>query len=128
MFGKRIITVTDLTVHWEIKRQTSSLKIVGKYKFLYFRLFHISGGGHKFKNYTFKCSCFLGKITQSGDVRVDYENYGSPFDKKGLKGIMGDGEDRHRTAAVRIAIGQFQAGINLFTGERNATSYQTAKG
>lgn len=32
----------------------------------------------------------------SGDFSLSYENDGSPFDKKGLRGIMGDGEDRCR--------------------------------
>ncbi|QIY91648.1 polymorphic toxin type 23 domain-containing protein [Chryseobacterium gallinarum] len=56
----------------------------------------------------------------SGDFSMTYENDGSPFDKKQvLGGILGDGSDRWRTAAMTIGIGDFSAGFNLFTGERN---------
>ena len=60
---------------------------------------------------------------QSGDFSLSYENDGSPFDKtKRVK--LGDGHDRWRTAAMRIEIGDFSMGFNLFTGERYSDSYE----
>ncbi|MFC0343431.1 polymorphic toxin type 23 domain-containing protein [Epilithonimonas hispanica] len=59
---------------------------------------------------------------QSGDVRIAYENDGSPFGK-GIGRALADNEDRFRTNAVRVAIGKYSMGINLFTGERNQDSY-----
>lgn len=58
----------------------------------------------------------------SGDFSLTYENDGSPFDKLGT-GILGDGHDRWRTAAMTINVGDFHAGFNLFTGERRSESY-----
>ena len=55
----------------------------------------------------------------SGDFSLTYENDGSPFGGLGL----GDNNDRWRTAAMTISIGNFHAGFNLFTGERNKDSY-----
>ncbi len=61
----------------------------------------------------------------SGDFSLTYENDGSPFDKKPVAGgILGDGNDRWRTAAMTINIGDFHAGFNLFTGERKEESYK----
>lgn len=60
----------------------------------------------------------------SGDFSLSYENDGSPFDKdEVLGGILGDGNDRYRTAAVNLTIGEFSAGFNLFTGVRKSESY-----
>jgi RHS repeat-associated protein len=50
-----------------------------------------------------------------GNFRFSYENDGAPFGK--LK--TGDGNDSYRTAAIRIGIGEFSAGFNLFTGRRD---------
>ena len=61
---------------------------------------------------------------QSGDFSLSYENDGSPFDKiKRVK--LGDGHDRWRTAAMRIEIGDFSMGFNLFTGARYSDSYES---
>lgn len=49
---------------------------------------------------------------------------GSPFDKV-KRGVLGDGHDRWRTAAMRFGIGEFSAGFNLFTGERYSDSYES---
>ena len=55
---------------------------------------------------------------------ITYENDGSPFDKKPLLGgILGDGHDRYRTAAMTLSYKDFSAGFNLFTGERTSDSY-----
>ena len=51
---------------------------------------------------------------RSGDFRFTYENDGAPFGKSGI----GDGNDRYRTAAVSMSVGEFSAGFNLFTGSR----------
>ena len=59
-----------------------------------------------------------------GDFSMSYENDGSPFDKV-KKGLLGDGHDRWRTAAMRFGIGEFSAGFNLFTGERYSDSYES---
>lgn len=59
----------------------------------------------------------------SGDFSLSYENDGSPFDKLG-KGILGDGNDRYRTAAMSLSIGDFHAGFNLFTGSRMKDTYE----
>ncbi len=65
----------------------------------------------------------------SGDFSMTYENDGSPFDKKQvLGGILGDGNDRWRTAAMTIGIGEFSAGFNLFTGSRTKSSYEEYNG
>ncbi|MCP1300224.1 polymorphic toxin type 23 domain-containing protein [Chryseobacterium sp. S0630] len=58
----------------------------------------------------------------SGDFSLTYENDGSPFDKVGA-GILGDGHDRWRTAAMTFNYRDFHAGFNLFTGERRSESY-----
>ncbi|WP_174441951.1 polymorphic toxin type 23 domain-containing protein [Chryseobacterium gallinarum] len=59
----------------------------------------------------------------SGDFSMTYENDGSPF-AKGPKGThLGDNNDRWRTAAMTINVGDFHAGFNLFTGERRSESY-----
>lgn len=55
---------------------------------------------------------------------MTYENDGSPFAAiKGSEGILADNNDRWRTAAMTINIGNFHAGFNLFTGERQAETY-----
>jgi hypothetical protein len=65
---------------------------------------------------------------RSGDFSMTYENDGNPFDKKAvLGGILGDGHDRWRTAAMTFNIGDFHAGFNLFTGERTKGSYAGSK-
>ncbi|REC49537.1 polymorphic toxin type 23 domain-containing protein [Chryseobacterium pennipullorum] len=56
----------------------------------------------------------------SGDFSLSYENDGAPFGKIGL----GDNNDSHRTAAMSLSIGSFRAGFNLFTGERNSSTYE----
>lgn len=63
----------------------------------------------------------------SGDFSITYENDGSPFDKIG-PGILGDGHDRWRTAAMTINVGEFHSGFNLFTGERTSDSYKADLG
>jgi RHS repeat-associated protein len=57
----------------------------------------------------------------AGDFKAIYENDGLPFGFKGKKWNphIGDGNDSFRTAAATISIGDFSAGFNLFTGERN---------
>lgn len=62
-----------------------------------------------------------------GDFSMSYENDGSPFDKV-KRGLLGDGHDRWRTAAMRFEIGDFSMGFNLFTGERTLDSYYEQKG
>ncbi len=59
-----------------------------------------------------------------GKFNASYENDGFPFGlgQKGLAAWAGDGNDRYRTAAVRLGFGDFSAGFNLFTGSR--TSYE----
>lgn len=44
------------------------------------------------------------------------------------RGLLGDGHDRWRTAAMRFEIGDFSMGFNLFTGERTLDSYYEQKG
>lgn len=64
----------------------------------------------------------LGLGTRS--LFLTYENDGAPFAKiKNSEGILVDNNDRWRTAAMRISVGRFQAGFNLFTGERYSSSY-----
>nr|WP_238555409.1 polymorphic toxin type 23 domain-containing protein [Chryseobacterium gallinarum] len=61
---------------------------------------------------------------RSGDFSISYENDGSPFaPKKWSEGILADNNDRWRTAAMTIGIGDFSAGFNLFTGERLKETY-----
>ncbi|QIY91650.1 polymorphic toxin type 23 domain-containing protein [Chryseobacterium gallinarum] len=61
---------------------------------------------------------------RSGDFSISYENDGSPFaPKKWTEGILADNNDRWRTAAMTIGIGDFSAGFNLFTGERLKETY-----
>ncbi|PWN68067.1 polymorphic toxin type 23 domain-containing protein [Chryseobacterium oncorhynchi] len=58
------------------------------------------------------------------DISLTYENDGSPFAPvKGSVGIFADNNDRWRTAALSLSIGDFHAGFNLFTGERYSSSY-----
>jgi hypothetical protein len=59
-----------------------------------------------------------------GDFSAAYENDGSPFTKLHLS----DGYDSYRTAAVRINIGEFSAGFNLFTGKRQDYSGDRIEG
>ncbi|MCU7542211.1 polymorphic toxin type 23 domain-containing protein, partial [Riemerella anatipestifer] len=63
-----------------------------------------------------------------GDFRMTYENDGSPFAKGIPERVLGDNHDRFRTAAMTIGIGSFQAGFNLFTGERLSSSYEEKRG
>lgn len=59
-----------------------------------------------------------------GDFSLYYENDGSPFVPiKKSTGMFADNNDRWRTAAMSLSIGDFHAGFNLFTGERYSTSY-----
>jgi RHS repeat-associated protein len=57
-----------------------------------------------------------------GDFRAQYENDGKPF-----SGISGDGNDQYRTAALSLSVGEFSAGFNLFTGQRDKASYKNEK-
>ena len=51
-----------------------------------------------------------------GDFRMNYENDGGAV----IKHLgLGDKGDSYRTAAFNISIGDFSAGINLFTGYRD---------
>jgi hypothetical protein len=59
----------------------------------------------------------------SGDFSLTYENDGSPFAKGPKWSHLGDNNDRWRTAAMTINVGDFHAGFNLFTGERKESSY-----
>ena len=52
-----------------------------------------------------------------------YENDGTPFGKIGL----GDGDDKFRTAAASIKIGEFDLDMNLFTGRRDQNSFDQEK-
>ncbi len=57
---------------------------------------------------------------KSGDFSVYYENDGTPFQKKWFGGgVLADGGDSYRSATATIAIGEFHAGVNLFTGRRD---------
>lgn len=66
---------------------------------------------------------------RSGDFKFTYENDGFPFGflkKDGktstlLSPRLGDGQDRYRSAAASIAIGNISAGFNIFTGDRDQT-------
>ncbi len=58
----------------------------------------------------------------SGDFSMTYENDGSPFAKGPKWSHLGDNNDRWRTAAMTINIGDFHAGFNLFTGSPNIKS------
>lgn len=61
-----------------------------------------------------------------GKFSASYENDGTPFNLGSkLKGApwLGDGDDKYRTAAVRVGFGQFSVGFNLFTGLRDHESY-----
>jgi hypothetical protein len=57
---------------------------------------------------------------KTGKFSFSYENDGMPFalGQKGLKAYAGDGNDKHRTASVRVGWGKLSAGFNLFTGYR----------
>lgn len=59
---------------------------------------------------------------RSGDFKFSYENDGLPF-----SGFAGDGNDSYRTAAASVAIGEFSAGFNLFTGRRTDYTGDEAK-
>ncbi|WP_317167118.1 polymorphic toxin type 23 domain-containing protein [Chryseobacterium indologenes] len=61
----------------------------------------------------------------SGDFSMTYENDGSPFAKGPKWSHLGDNNDRWRTAAMTINVGDFHAGFNLFTGERTSDSYES---
>lgn len=68
-----------------------------------------------------------------GQFSASYENDGKPFafGQKGLKAWAGDGNDRYRTAAVRLGWGEFSAGFNLFTGSRtdySGDAFEMSKG
>jgi hypothetical protein len=58
-----------------------------------------------------------------GDFHASYENDGTPFPK----GHLSDGDDKYRTAAASIGIGEFTAGFNLFTGLRTKADYKFDK-
>ncbi|MCF6348613.1 MAG: polymorphic toxin type 23 domain-containing protein [Flavobacteriaceae bacterium] len=45
---------------------------------------------------------------RSGDFNIQHEN-----------DFFGDGEDRLRTASLRVSVGDFSVGFNLFTGRRD---------
>ena len=79
------------------------------------------GGMSEFSQRTGILNIGIGKFTAS------YENDGMPFafGQKGLKAWAGDGDDKFRTAAVRLGFGEFSAGFNLFTGSR--TNYDRDK-
>jgi RHS repeat-associated protein len=57
----------------------------------------------------------------TGKFSFSYENDGMPFalGQSGLKSAIADGDDKYRTAAVRVGWGSSFAGFNLFTGKRN---------
>ena len=64
---------------------------------------------------------------RSGDFKFTYENDGFPFgflNKNETKEArfsprLGDGQDRYRSAAASLSIGEFGAGFNIFTGDRD---------
>lgn len=60
---------------------------------------------------------------QYKDVGFSYENDGTPFQKIGL----GDGDDKFRTAAASIQVGEFDLDMNLFTGRRDQKSFDWEK-
>lgn len=60
---------------------------------------------------------------RSGDFGFYYENDGSPFYHENKStgktyGLSG-GTDKYRTAALGMNVGDFSAGVNLFTGNRD---------
>jgi len=92
--------------------------------------------GHQgFGVYSTIFSGFGGKFNQqigglsyrNGDFGFRYENDGTPFSK-----WSGDGGDKYRTAALAINIGEFSAGINLYTGmsgtDESGEPFDKAKG
>ena len=62
---------------------------------------------------------------KSGEFSISYENDGAPF---GKGKVFGDNHDRYRTAGLRVSIGEFSAGFNLFTGARYSSSYEETLG
>jgi hypothetical protein len=54
-----------------------------------------------------------------GDFRAQYENDGKPF-----SGINADGNDQYRTAALTLSVGEYSAGLNLFSGKRTRADYK----
>ncbi|MDQ1805747.1 polymorphic toxin type 23 domain-containing protein [Chryseobacterium sp. CKR4-1] len=85
------------------------------------RDFGISLGTNKWSGLHPQQTGILG--LRSGDFSMTYENYGSPFDKGPKWSHLRDNNDRWRTAAMTINIGEFSVGFNLFTGERMKDSY-----
>lgn len=78
-----------------------------------------SGGMSDFKQQTGSLSLHFG------DFRAQYENDGSPFQKRGFfGGIYGDGNDSYRTAALNLSYKDLTIGFNLFTGKRDQDSYK----
>jgi RHS repeat-associated protein len=68
---------------------------------------------------------------RSGDVNVMYENDGMPFGMLDDEGKhkwysprLGNGGDSFRTAAGSLSIGEYSLNVNLFTGKRDAHSYE----
>lgn len=78
--------------------------------------FGISLGTNKWSGLHSQQTGLIG--IRSSDFSFSYENDGAPFGN-----TLGDNNDSHRTAAIRIGVGAFQAGFNLFTGERDESSY-----
>lgn len=66
---------------------------------------------------------------RSGDFRFSYKNDGFPFGflkKDGMSSTalsprLGDGQDRYRSAALSVGLGDVSAGCNIFTGDRDQT-------
>ena len=97
---------------WEYKKSAMVTYDDGK--------FGVSLGTNKWSGLHSQQTGIVG--LRHGDFSMSYENDGSPFDKV-KRGLLGDGHDRWRTAAMRFGIGEFSAGFNLFTGERNFETY-----
>ncbi|MGY0426783.1 MAG: polymorphic toxin type 23 domain-containing protein [Polaribacter sp.] len=73
-----------------------------------------------------------GVSYRNGNFGFRYENDGTPFQKKWFfGGILGDGGDRFRTAALNLSYKEYSLGFNLFTGSRteyNRDKAEMAKG
>ena len=85
------------------------------------KAFSLSIGTNKWSGLHSQQTGILG--LGSGDFSLTYENDGSPFAKGPSGTHLGDNNDRWRTAAMTINVGDFHAGFNLFTGERLSKSY-----
>jgi RHS repeat-associated protein len=54
---------------------------------------------------------------RNGHARIGIPGFNIKYENDGKMGSLGDGGDRHRTAAAKIQFGALHVGINLFTGD-----------